>query len=351
MNPTARNPRSADEPLRILTTAPWLERQTVAGRPIEAQLLPRAGLFGTILAYFAAGRFDVAVFTAEPRQLMVFCLLKLIRPGCRWRLVCVDPVLQRPTNLRQRMRLVLVRCLLRQVDRFLVFFKDTWGLETVYGIDPAKIGYVPFKINDYENVVSHPTSDEGFILSCGRSKRDYATFCDALGSLPYAAVILAPSGHENQKHGTTFDFQSCPPNVRIVSDDGSDASWLDWIARSTCLVLPVLPDTLAPSGISTYLLAMALGKCVIMTDGPATRGLIDRGEAVVVPASDPAALRAAMVKVFEDKTFRNKVSAQGKAYALALKGEDRLARDVIAELTRLVGISEPAPAEQSHAAP
>jgi glycosyltransferase involved in cell wall biosynthesis len=334
------NEHETPEPLRVITNASWLVGRHLAGRPLDVRRLRRTGPFGTIRAFFAADRFDVALFTAEARQLVVFCLLKLLWPGRCRRLVSVDPVLQRPRNFRERLRLGIVRLLLRQVDLFLVFFRDTRGLEMVYRIDPAKIRYVPFKINDYHTVITHPTRDEGFVLSCGRSKRDYTTFCKALATLPYAARILAPGKEENLKHGTTSDFRSLPANVRQVTDDGSHASWIDWISRCTCLVLPVLPDTLAPSGISTYLVAMALGKCVIVTDGPATRGLIDDGQAVIVPASDPQALRAALVQVFENETYRHEVASRGKAYALALRDEDRLAEDVIVELGRLLGIEE-----------
>jgi glycosyltransferase involved in cell wall biosynthesis len=85
---------------------------------------------------------------------------------------------------------------------------------------------------------------------------------------------------------------------------------------------------LKASGISTYLVAMALGKCVIMTDSPATQGLIDDGHAVVVPPCDPAALRDAIARVASDAAFRERTAAAGKAYASALGDESRLAADI-----------------------
>lgn len=325
-------------PLRVLSNTSWFEGRSIGGRPIRALRLEESGFWGTLRAFFAAGAFDVAVISVQSRSLVVLCLLKLLLPGVRWRLISVDTVLLRPRNWRERLRLVLVRRLFQQVDRFLLFFKDTSGLESVYGIDPQIIRYVPFKVNDYDAVTSHPTTDEGYVLSCGRSKRDYETLCRAAQRLSHQVRILAPAGDETAKHATTFDFRTLPANVRLVVDDGSHGSWIDWIARSTCVVLPVLPDTLAPSGISTYLVAMALGKCVIITDSPATRGLIDQGQAVVVPPSDAAALRAAIIRVLEDEAYRHEVASSGRQYALALKDENRLAADVTAELGRLLGI-------------
>lgn len=325
-------------PIRIISNTEWFRQQTIAGHPIEAQRIPEMGAGGTLRALAAAGPFDVAVLNGNPQQLLVFCLWKLLNPFCRWRLVSLDLVLQRPRNFRQHPRTFLVRRLLRRVDRFLFFYKDTQAIETVYGIDHRKVQYVPFKINEYDDVVNHPTVDEGFILSCGRSKRDYATFCEAVDGLPYATFILAPAGRDTMKHGTTFNFRSLPENVRLITDDGSDESWAGWISKATCVVLPVLPDTLAASGISTYLAAMAMGKCVIITESPATLGLLDEGQAVVVPPADPAAMRAAVVEVFEDRQHREAVAAAGRDYALSLGDESRLARDVAVKVGQLLGI-------------
>ena len=246
-----------------------------------------AGFLRTFRNAILAKPFDVVVISNEARQLLAFCLLKLLLPWARWQIVSVDLVVQRPTSWQEWIRTRIARLIFRQVGLFLLFFKDTRELEKVYGLDHRKIRYVPFKINSYDLVLTHPVSDEGFILSCGQSKRDYATLCRAMEGLPYTARILARPPQSARKHGTTFDFRSCPANVGWVTDDGSNASWVDWIARARCLVLPVLPDTLAASGISTYLLAMALGKCVVITDSPATVRLVDSGEAVIVPPANP----------------------------------------------------------------
>ena len=107
-------------------------------------------------------------------------------------------------------------------------------------------------------------------------------------------------------------------------------------SRARCLVLPILPDTLVASGISTYLVAMALGKCVVITDSPATVRLVDSGEAVIVPQADPNALRTALTKVMEDSAYREQVADSGRTYAMGLKGEDRLTADITAEVERML---------------
>jgi glycosyltransferase involved in cell wall biosynthesis len=320
----------------VLSNAGWFDARRLGGRATDVRRIAVTDFLRTLGNAVLARPFDVVVINNEARQLLAFCLLKLLVPWAQWQIVSVDLVVQRPRNWRQRIRLRVARLLFRQVELLLFFFKDTRELEKVYGIDRRKIRYIPFKINSYDRVLSHPVSDEGFILSCGQSKRDYATLCRAMEGLPYTAYILAPQPQAARKHGTTFDFQSFPSNVRWVTDDGSDASWIDWIARSRCLVLPILPDTLAASGISTYLLAMALGKCVVITDSPATTRLVDSGEAVIVPPANPDALRTALAKVMEDFEYRERVAAAGHAYAIELKDENRLAADITAEVQRML---------------
>jgi glycosyltransferase involved in cell wall biosynthesis len=100
------------------------------------------------------------------------------------------------------------------------------------------------------------------------------------------------------------------------------------MSKARFVILPVLSDVLKPSGISTYLQAMALGKCVVMSDSPATDGLIDGGEAVLVRPGDPVALRNAISRVANDDQYRARVAAAGRAYAWSLGGEERLADDI-----------------------
>ena len=81
---------------------------------------------------------------------------------------------------------------------------------------------------------------------------------------------------------------------------------------------------------------MALVKCVIITEGPATRGLLDDGQAIIVPPSDANALRAAIVAAREDTAYRSRVASAGQRYARAIGAHERLARDICREVVRLV---------------
>lgn len=312
--------------MRIVTNTTWFDGRTVDGVPIETRRIS-----GGLREFLRLRHWDAAVLNVAPNDVLAFCLLKRLFPSSRLKIVAVDLILPAPRTLLQRLRVKLIGWLFRAVDRFIFYSRDTSGLQVVYGLRAEKIRYVPFKVNDYHTVLDTPTSDAGYILSCGRSYRDYATFCKALEGLPYSARIVATLD-QLRENGTDFDLRAVPANVDVVAHDGASASWIDWIARSKVVVLPISADALVPAGISACLVAMALGKCVVVSDSPVTRGILQDGEhAVVVPSADPAAMRAAIVRVCEDGAYRAHVARTGREYALSLRDERRLGDDVVRE--------------------
>ena len=125
------------------------------------------------------------------------------------------------------------------------------------------------------------------------------------------------------------DSQVARGTVSIIHDDGTAKSWIGHIARSKFVVLPISANSIAPSGISTYLSAMALGKCVIITRSPATEGILDESNCVIVPPADPVALRNAIQKVDSDARLRSRIAQAGYRYAMGLGDTRRLHWDFV----------------------
>lgn len=226
----------------------------------------------------AARSDDAVVLNCVRRTLLVFCLAKRVLPFLRFKLISVDLVLGPALTLRERARTRVIGWLLEAADLFIFPFRDISGLRRLYGIFPDRVSYVPFEVNGYPDVLAVPTRDDGHILACGRSYRDYGTFGRAMAGLPYVAHILVRPA-ELSRHGSEPDTASLPPAVAVFEDDGSVRSWLDRIARARLIVLPILPNVVSAAGISVCLLSMALRKCVIMSEGPATSGVLDEGQA------------------------------------------------------------------------
>lgn len=326
--------RKNARPLRILSNTGWFEGRAFNGHPIASTVVGAGGPLTTIRLFLQARRCDAVVFDADERRLLLFCLLRRLSRAKRCRLVSVDIHLAPPRTPRARLRARVVGWLLREVDLFISYFKATERMQRAFGLDGARFVYVPFKVNEDAAVRAIAVTEGGFGLVCGRSDRDYRTLGAAARDLDVPIVVL--TGPDHAKHRVDVNGDVMPSNVTVHADDGSAHSWIDWIAKAQFVILPLQPDVIKPSGISTYLVAMALGKCVIITDSAATQGLIDSGQAVLVRPGDALALRDAIAQVASDATYRERVAAAGQAYASALGNEDRLADDVVQRVGTLI---------------
>ena len=127
--------------------------------------------------------------------------------------------------------------------------------------------------------------------------------------------------------GTDLDLRYVPSNLKIEQNVG-EKSWLEYIARAKIVVVPLLPGSGYAPGLSLYLMAMAMKKCVIITEGLSTRGILSH-QAIIVPPKDPMALAEAIRRVWNDAELRERVAVAGQCYASGLSGEARLLGDIL----------------------
>lgn len=284
--------------------------------------------WGGVRLFLQAFRCDVAVLDGSPRALLVACLLHSMLPFQRCKLVSVDFLLSRPVNWKQRLVARLKGLLLREVDRFVFYITDLSGLERFYGISPPRCSYVPFKVNHEKLPPWEQLSTDGdFVLTGGRTHRDLRTFVEAMRRIDYPGVLLCESASLLKQHGTDLDLSNLPSNLVVEQDDGRHSSFVKHILGAKVVVVPTLPGGITGVGMSTYLLAMGLRKCVIVAEGPGTRGLLT-DQAIVVPAGDPAALADAIRQVWEDKDLRQRTADSGRRYAEQRGGQARLLSDI-----------------------
>jgi glycosyltransferase involved in cell wall biosynthesis len=299
--------------------------------------------FGPILrAFWSSRRCDAMVIQQAQRALLLLCLLRLLLPVSRSRLVSVDLLLTKPEpGFRGWIRNHIMRLLLRRIDLFLLYQRDTAGFRTYYGVPEWKCRYVPFKVNALETLAMLRVPEGDYILSAGRSYRDFPTLCDAVAKLSYPTVILTPEANEAALHGTSFQAGHVPPHVQVVHDDGSASSWMNFLVNAKIMVLTVSPEAIFPAGVGTINQAMALGKCVIVTESYATRGILEHErEVIVVPMQDPAALREAIRKAWEVDEYRRPIARRGRTYALGLGGEDTLMANIAQAVVDCIGVLE-----------
>lgn len=279
--------------------------------------------------FFRAQRKDVLVLTGGTWRVVGFCMMRSLWPFSACKLVAVDFILSRPQGWKQSIIAWLKGILLRRVDRFILHFKDTSEYEKIYGIPPSKCVFVPFKVNYWERLSPEDRSSEveEYIFTAGRSYRDFPTFIEAMRRVEYPGLLLYEETELLKRSATDVDLSNLPGNLTAAKNEG-EQSWVEYIRRAKIVVVPLLPSTMYAPGLSLYLMAMAMKKCVIVTEGLATRGML-KDEAVIVAPKDPEALAAAVTRVWTDDVLRRKTAESGRRYAERCGGESRLLSDVV----------------------
>jgi glycosyltransferase involved in cell wall biosynthesis len=279
--------------------------------------LPAADLVvvncGDALLYRMAARFILMPWTKRP-------------------LVAVDLVLRRPTAPHSQVAAGIKRLLLAQVTHFIHYFKDISGYTKYFGISQAKSSFVPFKVNNMHLQVRAEDISEDYVFTMGRSLRDYDTFIRAVAELPYPAAIPQFSFEDFEGKSASFrwDASNIPDNLRILPDKGGREDLIRNLARARVVVIPTQASSICASGLSTYLDAMYLGKCVVISEGPGASDLLT-DQAVLVPPHDVQALRAAVLRVWEDEALRRATANAGRAYAHTLGDESKLLQRIFTQ--------------------
>ena len=291
---------------------------------------PGPGWGGALQLLREARGSDALVIDNDPALLCRLGVLHRLPTFRRTRLVSVDLVLLPPVGDKGRLLAKLKGWMLRSVDRFLLYHRDVTGYGRCFGIEPARCRYIPFKVDSWDRLASGDglTPDGEYVLSCGRTLRDVPTFVAAMRAVPYPGVLLHQQAALMRKHGTRLDLAGLPQNLRAVEDGNDQESWLEHLRRAKLVVVSTVRDGINAAGVGTYLMAMAMKKCVIVTDSVATRDIL-RDEAIVVPAGDPAALAEAIRSAWENEALRVKIASAGRGYAERLGGEARLFSDIV----------------------
>jgi glycosyltransferase involved in cell wall biosynthesis len=282
---------------------------------------------------------DVIVIDCRDPLLYRICIHFLLFPWTRKPLVAVDLVLRRPVRLAQKIGALIKRVLLLRVDHFIHYFRDISGYTRHFGISPARSSYVPFKVNIQNIRLSPAEVSEDYIFTMGRSLRDYDTFIRAVAELPYPAAIpeFSFNDFEGKDERFTWTRENVPRHLTILPDSGSSEDLVRNIARARLVVIPTQASSICASGLSTYLDAMYLGKCVIVSRGPGASDLLT-DQAILVPPHDIAALKDAIHRAWEDDSLRKRIAESGRNYALSLGGEKEFLQRVLGHALDLISV-------------
>lgn len=322
--------------IRLIANTMGMEEKVIDNISVKVDLYPkRSNLIKSCWRVFKASKdYDFIVINCDIKLLLVQSIIRYIPINKQCKLVSVDALLQEPLTFIEKFEAIIKSLILKNVDIFIEYFKDTSGYEKNYCIKKEKFRYVPFKINCYEEVLKKISaghiSDEGYIFCGGNTKRDFNTLIAAARVLDFPFLIVTMENSVLKHHGSHLMEENLPQNITVIRHDGS-SSFLDYIAKARLVALPLKKLTISATGIGVYITCMSLNKCVIISSSPSVKDII-KDEAIIVPAEDEKALIHAIKKAYNNKRVRDDIAKRGQQYALSLKGEERLYESIISEL-------------------
>ncbi|HOW98479.1 MAG TPA: glycosyltransferase family 4 protein [Kiritimatiellia bacterium] len=224
----------------------------------------------------------------------------------------------RPASLFWRLKTALFRWIARRGVGALVL--SSAELETVserFGLPRKKLRFIPLQCT-IEQPREAP-ADEGFVLSAGRSLRDYGTVIRAAAGIRAPVLILC---------GPADDIPAGPASV-TVEREATRERYMDALARCSVVAL-ALQDTLRPTGQVVMLEAMGLGKPVVVTRHAGTVDYIRDGEnGFLVEPGDAEGLARKVRMLLDDPALRRRIGRQALAdvmekYSLEAHAKARL---------------------------
>ena len=219
--------------------------------------------------------------TKTPKQIILQLMLDEERPHLRWKL-----------------KKLIQRLAFSSVD--LIFVSSTGEIATYserFKMPKERFRFLPFHTDVIEpRIMNH---SENYILSAGKTGRDYSTLANAIKEVKQNVIIVADA---LSLRDVTF-----PPNAKVLIDIPY-SDYLDLLYNCSLVVVP-LKKLAKSTGQVAILEAMALGKPVIATQTIGTIDYIQTGlNGILVPVGDAQALRDAIEKLTNDAALHKTIA-------------------------------------------
>jgi glycosyltransferase involved in cell wall biosynthesis len=152
----------------------------------------------------------------------------------------------------------------------------------------------------------HPISTGGgYVLSVGEDvSRDFSSLIAACATLDCKLVLKTRKPVEIP--------QPMRARVQVIGERLSHQAFRDLYVGARVVAVPMVP-TDNPGGISSLLEAMAMGRPVVASETGTSREVLTDGETgLLVPPSDPAALRTALQTLLLDAALAARLGAAAR---------------------------------------
>jgi len=194
----------------------------------------------------------------------------------------------------------------RMIQKFIfssmdiIFVSSTREVKTYsrrFNLPENQFKFLHFHTNITEpRIIQRPNS---YILSAGRTGRDYHTLAEAVRGLPVEVVFICDS--------KSIKGVSLPENVKLFINIPRE-QYLELIKNCRFVVVP-LEKRVKSTGQVVILEAMAFGKPVIATDTVGTMDYITHKQTgMLVSSKDSVSLKNAILELLNNQSLQNTIS-------------------------------------------
>ncbi len=212
------------------------------------------------------------------------------------------------TRLPEGRRKAFFSHALQSVDRFLVSSTMERALYADYfGLDAARFDFCHWAGAAPTAGLGPAVFDGDYLCAIGGEGRDYATFLAAMRSLPALRAVLVA-------RPANLAGLAIPPNVQVLTNAPFDTT-MNVLRHSRLMALPLLTaDT--PCGHVTLVIAMFLGKPLVVTGAQGLADYVQDGaNALTTPSNDADQLAARIERLWNDRALAERLGKAAQVFA------------------------------------
>lgn len=228
----------------------------------------------------------------------------------------------------------LIRFALRKRPYILVHSSRQIGFyQEHYPELATRVKFIPYGV-DCEYFVPQPSERHTrTILTFGKDKRDYATLCQAFGSIPdkrgYRLIVVGDTSVAHQfGHINEISFSPVIPLSQLMQ----------LMAESDFVVIP-MPEYRYSYGQMSFLQSMAMGKAAIVTRTTSSVDYIDGAPGVIgVEPYDVDGMKRALEEMMSmTDTQRDTMGMANRTYVTSSHNELEMSEAIGQYMTQIVG--------------
>ena len=255
-------------------------------------------IFNFIMIIMHMRRYDVVV-TRDVIMGELFALFRKLFNIKKTKHIILELMLDEETkSIIWRLKRMIQKFLFSAVDAILVSSTEEVEIYSKrYNLPRSSFRFIHFHTNIIESKMTDIS--ESYILSAGRTGRDYFTLAESVKGLPIKVVII--SDHQSVKG-------ICLPDNTSLFINIPRHEYIELLKKSWFVIVP-LKKLVKSTGQVVILEAMALGKAVIATDTIGTRDYIKSGHTgILVPPNDDISLRNAICELSNNRAMQKVIS-------------------------------------------